>query len=82
MNIVVILESLAVAVVLWFFISQVLVPVMRERPLFPMFSRKSELQEALAQVKQQEDEAALQKEIAERKANLTSGEKENESNQH
>lgn len=70
MNVFTILEILTVLLLTVLFITQILVPLFRGRPLFPMFKRESKLLKEKEEVLQQRDEKRLSEEISKEKSKL------------
>lgn len=65
MIVVALLELVVVALLLYLGISQVVLPLWRDTPLFPMFRRERRLQHELAEATEKVVEAELEKKIAE-----------------
>ncbi len=74
--IVYLLEALLIGVLLLIAVTQVLVPALRGRALFPAFSRKDKLKEELADVRAEAEERDLEERIK-KERQPTTGTKEN-----
>jgi hypothetical protein len=58
-----VLELALAALLLWFFITQVILPFSRGTQPFPIFRREAKLAETLEEVKQKAEEKKLEEEI-------------------
>jgi hypothetical protein len=56
-------EYLAIGLVVLLFVSQVGVPFFQGRPLFPMFRRESELERRLAEAREEQHEAKMERDL-------------------
>lgn len=65
------IEVLATVFLAWLLASQVLMPMIYGRPMFPMFGRLPKLQDELSQVHQARDEREIEQAIADEKSKLT-----------
>jgi hypothetical protein len=63
MSIFVVLRYLVVALLVGLVITEMLIPVLHGRPMFPMFRRESELRKKLQEAKQEQYEASIEQEI-------------------
>jgi hypothetical protein len=64
------LEFATIAGIIWFAITQIVVPSMTKRPWFPMFKPETKLKETLAGLEQETYEATLADEVEAKQENL------------
>lgn len=70
MNIVTVIQVLLYLFLVWFCITQVIMPTIEGRPMFPAFRRKEKLQQELERAREARDEKNLEREIEKHKSDM------------